>query len=136
LGTGALAVLFKILFHRPRPPSSLQLVHETGYGFPSSHAVAAVAVGAAIWYLFGLRPLGRWGGSWRGKARIGLSILALVLVVGLGRVYTGAHYPSDVLAGWALGGVWASACLTAAEVFRRLHAGRAESGALEKTGKG
>jgi undecaprenyl-diphosphatase len=40
--------------------------------------------------------------------------------VGLGHVYTGAHYPSDVLAGWALGGVWASVCLTAAEVFRRL----------------
>src|SRR5215213_8659926 len=36
-GTGVLAVLFKVLFQRPRPPSSLQLVHETGYGFPSSH---------------------------------------------------------------------------------------------------
>ena len=127
-GTGALAELFKILFHKPRPPSSLQLVHETGYGFPSSHAVAAVAVGAAVWYLFGLRPLGRWGGSWRGRARIGLSIVALALVVGLGRVYTGAHYPSDVLAGWALGGVWASVCLTAAEVFRRLREGKVGDG--------
>jgi membrane protein DedA with SNARE-associated domain len=54
-GTGALAGLFKILFHRPRPPSSLQLVHEIGYGFPSAHAVAVVAIGAAVWYLFGLR---------------------------------------------------------------------------------
>ncbi|HET7271661.1 MAG TPA: bifunctional DedA family/phosphatase PAP2 family protein [Rubrobacter sp.] len=120
LGTGALAELFKFLFHRPRPPSSLQLVHETGYGFPSSHAVAVVAIGAAIWYLFGFRPLGRWGGTWRARARIGLAVVALALLVGLGRVYTGAHYPSDVLAGWALGGVWASVCLTAAEVFRRL----------------
>ena len=49
-----------------------------------------------------------------------LAVVALALLVGLGRVYTGAHYPSDVLAGWALGGVWASVCLTAAEVFRRL----------------
>jgi membrane protein DedA with SNARE-associated domain len=119
-GTGALAELFKILFHRPRPPSTLQLVHEVGYGFPSSHAVAVVAIGAAVWYLFGFRPLGRWGGSWRARARIGLAVVALSLLVGLGRVYTGAHYPSDVLAGWALGGVWASVCLTAAEVFRRL----------------
>jgi undecaprenyl-diphosphatase len=119
-GTGILAELFEILFQRPRPPSSLQLVHETGYGFPSFHAVAVVAVGAAVWYLSGLRPLGRWGGSWRERSRIGLAVVALALLVGLGRVYTGANYPSDVLAGWALGGVWASVCLTAAEVFRRL----------------
>jgi hypothetical protein len=50
-GTGALAEFFKVLFHRPRPPASLQLVHETGNGFPSAHAVAIVAVGAAVWYL-------------------------------------------------------------------------------------
>ena len=131
LGTGALTVLFKILFHRPRPPTSLQLVHETGYGFPSSHAVAAVAVGAAVWYLFGLRPLVRWGGSWRERARIGLFVVTLAVLVGFGRVYTGANYPSDVLAGWALGGVWASVCLTAAEVFRRL---RAEGKPLPEAG--
>ena len=119
-GTGALTGLFKILFHRPRPPSSLQLVHETGYGFPSAHAVAVVAIGAAVWYLFGLRSPERWGGSWQTRARIGVAIVALALLVGLGRMYTGANYPSDVLAGWALGGLWASVCLTAAEVFLRL----------------
>ena len=40
--------------------------------------------------------------------------------MGFGRVYEGASYPSDVLAGWALGGVWVSVCLTAAELYRRL----------------
>jgi membrane-associated phospholipid phosphatase len=49
-----------------------------------------------------------------------VAIVALALLVGLGRMYTGANYPSDVLAGWALGGLWASVCLTAAEVFLRL----------------
>src|SRR5919199_323792 len=119
-GTGALAEFFKILFHRSRPPASLQLVHETGNGFPSAHAVAVVAVGAAVWYLWSLRPAESWGGSWRAKARVGLAVVALALVVGIGRVYEGAHYPSDVLAGWGVGGGWASVCLTAAEVFRRL----------------
>jgi putative flippase GtrA len=57
--------------------------------------------------------------------------VALALLVGLGRVYTGASYPSDVLAGWALGGVWASVCLTAAEVLRRL---RAEGQPLPEAG--
>jgi undecaprenyl-diphosphatase len=130
-GTAALSILFKLLFHRPRPPSSLQLAHETGFGFPSSHAMVAVAVGATVWYLFGLRPLARWGGSWQQKSRIGLAVVALAVFVGLGRVYTGASYPSDVLAGWALGGVWASVCLTAAEVFRRL---RAEGQPLPEAG--
>ena len=119
-GTGALAEFFKLLFHRARPPASLQLVPETGSGFPSTHAVAAVAVGAAVWYLWSLRPPENWGGSWRAKARVGLAVVAVALLVGVGRVYEGVHYPSDVLAGWALGGVWASVCLTAAEVFRRL----------------
>jgi hypothetical protein len=69
-GTGALAEFFKILFHRPHPPASLQLVTETGNGFPSSHAVAIVAVGAAVWYLWSIRPEDGWGGSWRAKARV------------------------------------------------------------------
>jgi membrane protein DedA with SNARE-associated domain/membrane-associated phospholipid phosphatase len=122
-GTGALSVLFMFLFHRPPPLASLRLVSETGDSFPSADAMTVVAVGATVWYLWSLRPVGSWGGSWRAKARVGLVVVALSLLVGLGRVYTGAHYPSDVLAGWALGGAWASVCLTAAELFRRLRAG-------------
>jgi putative flippase GtrA len=57
--------------------------------------------------------------------------VALVAFVGFGRVYMGANYPSDVLAGWALGGIWASVCLTAAEVLRRL---RAEGQPLPEAG--
>jgi membrane protein DedA with SNARE-associated domain len=120
-GTGILSQLLKALFQRPRPPASLQLVHETGYGFPSTTAMTVVALGVVVWYLFGMRPLERWGGSWLARARVALVVVTVSLLVGLGRVYTGAHYPSDVLAGWALGGVWASVCLTAAEIFRRLH---------------
>ena len=123
VGAEALASLLKILFHWPRPPASLQLVYEGGYGFPSSHATVIIAFGAAIWYLFSLRPRESWGGSWRAKARVGLAAVAVALLVGLDRVYLGVHYPSEVLGGWALGGVWASICLTAAEVFRRLYEG-------------
>jgi membrane-associated phospholipid phosphatase len=66
-GTGALSALFKFLFHRPRPPASLRLVHETGSSFPSVHAMVVVAVGAAVWYLFSLRPAGSWGAPGRRK---------------------------------------------------------------------
>jgi membrane protein DedA with SNARE-associated domain/putative flippase GtrA len=124
LGTAALAGLFELLFSRPRPPASLQLVHAAGNGFPSSHAVVIVAVGTAVCYLYSLRPADSRGGSWRAKSRVGLAVLSIALLVGFGRIYEGACYPSDVLAGWALGGLWASVCLTAAEVFRLLRATR------------
>lgn len=122
-GTGGLIELFKTLFDRPRPPSYLQLVAEMGNGFPSGHTMASLAIGATIWYLFALRPPGSRWGSWRSKARAGAAVIAIALLVGLGRAYTGAHYPSDVLAGWALGTAWTSVCLTSAEVFRRLRRG-------------
>ncbi|MDQ3864277.1 MAG: VTT domain-containing protein, partial [Actinomycetota bacterium] len=111
LGTAALSGLFEVLFERLGPPASMQLVQQAGNGFPSSHAVAVVAVGGALCYLYSLRSADRWGGSWRAKARVGLGALWIAVVVGIGRVYEGASYPSDVLAGWALGGVWASVCL-------------------------
>lgn len=117
--TLALALLLKALFDRPRPPASLQLVPASGNGFPSTSAMTALVVGATVWYLFAVRSPESRGGSWRAKVRLAFVVVVLVLLVGVGRVYTGAHYPSDVLAGWAFGGMWASVCLTTAEVFRR-----------------
>ncbi|MCA1731414.1 MAG: phosphatase PAP2 family protein, partial [Actinobacteria bacterium] len=63
------------------------------------------------------------------------AVVLVALLVGIGRLYMGAHYLSDVLAGWALGGVWASVCLTAAEVFRRLREGNGSMGSANNTGR-
>lgn len=90
----AIAQVIAGLVDRPRPyvadPSGLHLFasRSPDPSFPSDHATAAFAVALAIW----LRNR-RWGA------------LALVMaaVLALGRVAVGVHYPSDVVAGAALG---------------------------------
>jgi undecaprenyl-diphosphatase len=81
--------LMKILIRRPRPESP-------AFGFPSGHATAAAAFfGVAIYLAGSLPPRAR------GIVRV-LACLAMLLV-GLARVVLRAHWPSDVLAGFALG---------------------------------
>ena len=68
------------------------LGHSLRPGFPSTHAVVMGFV--ASFLLLG-HP----------DTAAGLAIASLAAITGWGRVYTGAHFPSDVLAGWTLGGL-------------------------------
>ena len=45
--------------------------------------------------------------------------IALVLAVGLSRLYLGVHFLSDVIGGYAAGGVWLAACVTGVEISLR-----------------
>lgn len=59
-------------------------------GWPSSHAISMACVSAAVW-VAGMPPL------------LVASAVLLTLATGWARIYAGAHFPSDVLAGWGLG---------------------------------
>lgn len=100
----ALIVMFaKAVVSRPRPATAL--VPEFSSSFPSGHALGtAVAVTAM---LFAASPWLR--GRWRTVSIV--TGVAIVIAVGVGRVVLNVHHPSDVLAGWALGYLWALACL-------------------------
>src|SRR3982751_392153 len=82
------------LVGRPRPfvddPATVHLLvaHAADPGFPSDHATAAFAIATAI-----LLRNRRWG----------LLALAMAVALAVGRVAVGVHFPSDVIAGAALG---------------------------------
>ncbi len=86
------------LVERPRPYAGhaihLFVARSADASFPSDHATAAFAIAVAIW----LR-----------SRRLGWAALALAAALAVGRVVVGAHYPSDVAAGAALGSVAALA---------------------------
>jgi len=106
----------KELVGRPRPPASIQLTPVAGPSFPSGHATQAVVVyGMLAALAAGATP--RWG------RKVAAWALAVVIagVVGISRLYLGAHWLTDVLAGFALGAAWLFAVLTLARTLGSRH---------------
>jgi undecaprenyl-diphosphatase len=108
VGIGALNGGLKLAFHRPRP--ELAFVHLDTYSFPSGHAAGSAAIYATIAYLAAqrLRPCG--------QVLVAAATTVLVLTIAFSRLYLGAHYLSDVLAGLSLGTAWAAGWLLAYEL--------------------
>jgi undecaprenyl-diphosphatase len=116
LGSWALSDLVKDLTHRPRPPAAQAIGHWTGFAFPSGHATKAAAVYGMLAAL-----LAAASSSWGRKVAYWTGALLVAGVVGLSRLYLGAHWLTDVLGGLALGGAWLFAVLIAARTVDALH---------------
>ena len=99
LGASATTVWLKTVFMRPRP--ELALLSEPSFSFPSGHATAAVAVLGSIALV-----LYRRSNSKSLRLLIPTLALLVILLLSFSRLYLGAHYLSDVVAGWVVGGVW------------------------------
>ncbi|MNI29777.1 putative undecaprenyl-diphosphatase YbjG [compost metagenome] len=105
--------LLKRVFVRMRP--DLQWLTEAdGYSFPSGHAMVSTTFYGLIGYLLWIHLRGRWSGAWSIPA---LTLLFFV-TVGFSRIYLGVHYPSDVLAGFAVGGACLAGCVAGIQVIR------------------
>lgn len=101
-GGVALSEGLKAVFERERPPAAVQAVETINASFPSGHALLST-----VFYLTVAVMLTRAFPKRRLKALVlGVGVLVAVLV-GVTRVYLGAHWASDVIAGWAVGAAWA-----------------------------
>ncbi len=111
---GASIFLLKHFFVRARP--DIQFLAETGYSFPSGHALISVVLFGSLIY-FGFRVKKNW-------SQISILLVSLlgILALGMSRVYLNVHWFSDVLGGYFLGAsilfVWI--CFYEFNIFQRL----------------
>lgn len=91
-----LNLYLKDLFQQPRPyyfDPSVQLIPvEEEYGLPSGHAQLAVVVWGSI-------------AAWARKSWFWGVAIVLTALIGFSRIYLGVHFPTDILAGWAVGAI-------------------------------
>jgi undecaprenyl-diphosphatase len=101
MGEELISAGIKYLVRRPRPEILSPLTDAYGYSFPSGHAfTAGVFYGILAYFLI------RGAINKKVRLAIGVSAALLTFLVGFSRVYLGVHWPSDVLAGWAIAGIW------------------------------
>jgi undecaprenyl-diphosphatase len=113
--TAVAVTVSKQYFGRARPDEALRLVRETEPSFPSGHSADSTEVLLALGLVLAVfvlrRPLAR-------LVAVALGMLAPV-GIGLSRLVLGVHWPTDVVAGWALGAATAVLVVTLAFLVLR-----------------
>jgi len=103
---GGLTILrgLKLFFAKPRPQLWTPLVVEPSSSFPSGHALGSVIVYGFLAFLLASR--------YPNYRRV-IYPIAIVMIgaIGLSRLFLGVHYPTDVIAGYAVGLLWLITCI-------------------------
>jgi undecaprenyl-diphosphatase len=106
--------VLKMIFMRNRP-FDLMIINETGYSFPSGHAMVSLGYYGFIIYLLWHMNLTK------NKKYLYTALTAiLILFVGISRIYLGVHYPSDILAGFAVSTAYLMVYTTFAKKYLKL----------------
>lgn len=108
LGSVLITSMGKTSVGRVRPPHELALPpFETSPSFPSGHTLNATVLVGITLYLMAITPSLRIGGSHGRAVRWATAAaVAWAVLMGLSRVYLGAHWLTDVMAGWLVGVGW------------------------------
>ncbi|HOY79034.1 MAG TPA: phosphatase PAP2 family protein [Hyphomonadaceae bacterium] len=97
--------LLKEFFNRERPPEIYRASEILNASFPSGHALLSTVVFLTLGAMLVQAAKGQGLRIFVMSAAIALAVL-----VGVTRIYLGVHWTTDVLAGWAAGAAWATAC--------------------------
>ena len=101
IGATLLLVSLKLAFRRARPEPFFDTILPSSYSFPSGHSLASFCFYLALAAIINNRIENLFI-----KILIWIFAAALVLLIGISRIYLGVHYPSDVLAGFVVGFIW------------------------------
>lgn len=108
-----ISIATKNIIARPRPSIIPQLIHVSGFSYPSGHSItsSAIYLTMAILACRHFKPI---------KTRIALIALAgiMITLISFSRIYLGVHYPSDTMSGALIGIAWS---LFMAALFSKTH---------------
>ena len=113
-GGAGLNLMLKHLFHRQRPVLENPLVTLSSFGFPSGHTM-----GATIFYGVLALIMAHSIRSGSGRVLVGGAAAVVIALIGISRIYLGAHYFTDVIGAIAVGLAWLAFCWTGVETLRR-----------------
>ena len=112
IGVSALSLVAKIIVGRPRPDGSVVHVFSltSDFSFPSGHVLFYLGLVGFLWFLAYILLKRSW------RRTLALWVLgAMLALIGVSRIYLGAHWASDVLGSYLLGSAW---LLLAIELYR------------------
>ena len=116
VGSSVLITILKLAFRRARPEPFFGAIPPDSYSFPSGHSLGAFCFYGALAVILTDRLENFWL-----KTIVWILSLAMIALVGISRIYLGVHYPSDVVAGYAVAFIWV---MTIAIGDRLIHAGK------------
>ncbi|NMG21929.1 phosphatase PAP2 family protein [Brasilonema bromeliae] len=114
IGAVSLNCFLKLLFGRARPDLWNWIIDVGQHSFPSGHAMVSIVIYGFLGYI-----LAKEFPQWRG--RIFALTVVLIVAIGFSRLYLGVHWPTDVVAGYAVGLVWLIACIKRMELREKYY---------------
>ena len=110
-GSSLLFLSLSNLIARARPPTQIWIIVNLP-GFPSWHAITVVAFYGLMAYLLVPKISSAFG-----KVVVVTVALLIIVFVGYSRIFTGCHYLTYILAGYAVGIAWSGVAYTLIEIY-------------------
>lgn len=111
IGAALLFYALSTFIARPRPPTQIWIMVNIA-GFPSGHAISVITFYGLLAYLLAPKLHSAF---WR--AIVISTAVLIIAFVGFSRIFTGGHYLTDILSGYAVGIAWSGAVYTLIEIY-------------------